>query len=104
MDGVPPDTAGLQPLGDAAIWVFHDPADTAAKNPDTLLWVNRDTSAADGSFHAASTAAPFNFTAVLRVRRAGYRGLDVPFTHDTLRHRAVVVLTPVPHGPTNPPR
>ncbi len=92
IDRDPPDTAGLLPLPGAAVWVFHRPGDTASVTP-YQLWVNRDTTGPSGRFHTASTTASARFTALLRVRRIGYQGVDAPFVHDTFNHRAVVILT-----------
>ncbi len=100
VDGLAPATEGLAPLAGAVVYVFHDPKDTVSHRPDTLLWVDSDTSTADGLFRTGSTTCPCRFTALLRVRRAGYRGIDIPFSHDSMFHRAFVVLTPVPHGLT----
>ncbi len=93
IDRDPPDTTGLVPLPGAAVWVFHSPKDTAATSPHTP-WVDRDSTSVSGSFHTGSTTAPARFTALLRVRRTGFHGVDALFAHDTSRHRAVVVLTP----------
>jgi hypothetical protein len=93
IDRDPPDTTGLVPLPGAAVWVFHSPKDTASPSPHPL-WVDWDSTSVSGSFHTGSTTAPTRFTALLRVRRTGYQGVDALFVHDTSRHRAVVVLTP----------
>ncbi len=93
IDRDPPDLAGLEPLSGAEVWVFHSPKDTATTSQHPL-WVDRDSTSVSGTFHTGSTTAPARFTALLRVRRTGYQGVDAPFAHDTSRHRAVVVLTP----------
>ncbi len=93
IDRDPPDTTGLVPLPGAGVWVFHNPKDTAttALHP---LWVDRDSTHGSGRFHTGSVTAPARFTALLRVRRTGYQGVDALFAHDTSRHRAIVILTP----------
>jgi hypothetical protein len=58
------------------------------------VWVDHDTTSSNGHFHTASVTAPSRFTALLRVRRAGYRPVDATFVHDTILHRAIVILTP----------
>ena len=92
------DTARLRPLSGAIVTLFQRVADTSAARTDTLLWVRRDTSGADGSFDIYDVGPPSGYTAALRVERVGYRAVTVPFGHRSTEeiHRAVVVLTPVP--------
>lgn len=91
------DTTGLATLSGATVTLFLRVADTAATRTDTLIWVRRDTSLANGSFDIFEVGPPSSYTAALRVERAGYRSVIVAFRHraDVDLHRAVVVLTPV---------
>jgi hypothetical protein len=92
------DTTTLVPLSGASVTLFQRVLDTAAAAPESLLWVRRDTSRADGSFNLFDIGPPSAYTAALRVSRAGYRTTTVAFRHRSSRdvHRAVVVLTPLP--------
>lgn len=92
------DTAGLVPLSGASVTLFQRVTDTAATSTDSLLWVRRDTSRADGSFNLYDVGPPSAYTAALRVARPGYRTVTVPFRHRASQeiHRAIVVLTPLP--------
>jgi hypothetical protein len=91
------DTTNLLPLAGATITLFQRVADTSATRTDTLLWVRRDTSRADGSYDIYDIGPPSPYTAALRVERAGYRTVTVTFRHRSVQevHRAVVVLTPL---------
>jgi hypothetical protein len=104
VDALAPDTSGLVPLAGATIYVFQSPRDTASANPDTVLWKTVVSSGADGSFHAWDMSSPFPFTALLRVRKSGYRGVDLSFRHSRVRppHNAIIVLTPLPGSPARP--
>lgn len=92
------DTTALAPLSGATVTLFQRVPDTAAAAPESLLWVRRDTSRADGSFNLFDIGPPSAYTAALRVSRAGYRTTTVTFRHRSFRqvHRAVVVLTLLP--------
>lgn len=92
------DTAGLAPLSGASVTLFQRLEDTASATPESLLWVRRDTTRADGSFNLYDIGPPSAYTAALRVSRAGHRSTTVAFRHRSSReiHRAVVVLTPLP--------
>jgi hypothetical protein len=92
------DTTRLLPLAGATVTLFQRVADTGATRPDTLPWVRRDTSGADGSFDIFDIGPPSGYTAALRVERPGYRTVTVPFRHRSTEetHRAVVALTPLP--------
>src|SRR5215207_5266981 len=92
------DTTTLVPLSGASVTLFQRVEDTAAARPESLLWVRRDTSRANGSFNLFDIGPPSAYTAALRVSRAGYRTATVAFRHRSSReiHRAVVVLTPLP--------
>ena len=92
------DTTALVPLSGASVTLFQRIEDTAAARPESLLWVRRDTSRANGSFNLYDIGPPSAYTAALRVSRPGYRTTTVAFRHRSSReiHRAVVVLTPLP--------
>jgi hypothetical protein len=93
LDDSLPDTAGLVALDSAAVWLFHRPSDTALVGPGPLpLWVSVDTTDRQGRFSVYSTTGPRPFTALLRIRRPGYHGVDAPFYHVASAHRAIVVL------------
>jgi hypothetical protein len=92
------DTTKLVPLSGASVTLFQRVTDTAVTSTDSLLWMRRDTSRADGSFNLYDIGPPSAYTAALRVARAGYRTVTVTFKHRSATeiHRAIVVLTPLP--------
>ena len=75
------DTTTLVPLSGASVTLFQRVEDTAAARPESLLWVRRDTSRANGSFNLFDIGPPSAYTAALRLARRlphGDRGVPAP--------------------------